>query len=197
MAERRKAASPRHQHAPEQQQTTARTTTAHHHHQPQQQEHQQALSPAAEDYVSALTAYDAATAEAAQRFEVFADADARFKESQDTLHALLVDIDEEWETALSSVRGSKVNVKANSSVAENADRILRLLAKQATTIEDLDKAAGRVARGFARLAEAGKKLATDSKDARTSLEARLAEMTAGRVGVVDPKRPTSSSSSSH
>lgn len=142
-----------------------------------------ALSPDNDEYVQVLNDYDLFAAEAAKRFEVFAKADVRFKELQDELHRLLVKGDQLWEHASSSVRGSSANKKAVSELGEVTDRVSRVLAKQAKCVEELDSSAGKVARGFGRLAEVTSTLVSESALVKKAVEERIAEMTAARPGI--------------
>lgn len=149
-----------------------------------------ALSPDNDEYVQVLNDYDLFAAEAAKRFEVFAKADVRFKELQDELHRLLVKGDQLWEDASSSVRGSSANKKAVTELGEVTGRVSRVLAKQARCVEELDSSAGKVARGFGRLAEVTSTLVSESALVKKAVEERIAEMTAARPGVKEKTTTT-------
>lgn len=152
------------------------------------------LSPTTEEYVTALGVYEEHAAEAVRRFEAFGELDASLKETQDTLHSILAVVDEQWEAAESSAKGSKVNAKALDELKKATASAGRLLEKQSKILDDLDKAAGRAARGFARMAEAAKELAADSKGARESLEKELEKMAKMKPGIEEKKQRAVSAS---
>lgn len=156
-----------------------------------------ALSPENDEYANAILIYDELATESVKRFKAFGEADAAFKNLQDTLMDQLNAGDSYWDKLVATTKGSTEHRAALRGLREATLGIHKTMDMHYKAIDDLGIAVSRAARGLARLSDGVAEVRDHASHVWAALEERIDEMRVVEPDLVSSRSNNSESRRAH